>query len=212
MKLYGYWRSSAAYRVRIALNLKGIAFEQSSVHLVKDGGEQHKDDFIALNPAELVPVLKDGELILNQSMAILDYLENRYPDIALLPGEPEHRAKALAIANDVACDIHPLNNLRVLQYLSGELEVSDEQKQTWILNWIGKGFAALEARLTNSESRFCVGDSPTWADICLIPQIYNAKRFGLDMTAYPKLSEIEHNCLAIEAFKQASPEAQPDAI
>ena len=210
MKLYGYWRSSAAYRVRIALNLKQLSFENLPVHLVKNGGEQHSDSYKALNPAELVPTLVDGELSLNQSLAIIEYLDEMYPQPALLPAEPATKAKVRALALDIACDIHPLNNLRVLQYLTGPLALTEQQKQDWILHWLHTGFSALEQRLKASAGQFCFGDEPTLADICLVPQVYNAQRFALDMAAYPTINAVHQHCQQLAAFALASPEQQPD--
>ncbi len=211
MILYGYWRSSAAYRVRIALNLKGLEYEQRQVHLVRDGGEQHSEDYRRLNPAGLVPVLVDGELTLHQSLAILDHLEQRYPDVPLLPSDPAARALAFAIAADIACDVHPLQNLRVLQYLAGTLGASEEARLGWARHWIEVGFTALERRLAGSGDPFCVGQGPTWADICLVAQAYNARRYGVDLAAFPTLDEVIGRCEALDAFRRAAPENQPDA-
>ncbi|WIO75456.1 maleylacetoacetate isomerase [Porticoccaceae bacterium LTM1] len=213
MKLYGYWRSSAAYRVRIALNLKGVEYEQESVHLVKDGGEQFSDSYTAMNPAQLVPTLVDGELTLNQSMAILDYIENKFSQHPLLPADIAERAQVLALANDIACDIHPLNNLRILKYLTGELGATEEQKTEWYHHWLHKGFGPLEAQAKKygSTGKFLFGDQLTLADVVLIPQIYNALRFKLDMSNYPLLSSIWEHCNSLDAFKNALPENQPDA-
>jgi len=211
IRLYGYWRSSAAYRVRIALNLKGIDYEQVPVHLARDGGEQHTAGFTSINPAGLVPVLVDGDLTLHQSLAILDYLEHRFPEVPLLPGDLEPRAQAVAIAQDIACDIHPLDNLRVLIYLKNELGADAQQAQQWYAHWIELGFAALEKRLDTLPGAFCVGDRPTWADPCLVPQIYNARRFDVPLDAYPKLTAVVDRCSKLDAFRQAAPEQQPDA-
>ena len=211
MKLYGYWRSSAAYRVRIALNLKQLSFENLPVHLVKNGGEQHSDSYKALNPAQLVPTLVDGELSLNQSLAIIDYLEDTYPEPALLPEDAAAKARVRALALDIACDIHPLNNLRVLQYLTGPLALTEQQKLEWISHWLSSGFTALEQRLAQSAGQFCFGDTVTLADICLIPQVYNAQRFALDLTPYPHIKTVHHNCMQLAAFALAAPEQQPDA-
>ncbi|WP_456239050.1 maleylacetoacetate isomerase [Rheinheimera lutimaris] len=211
MKLYGYWRSSAAYRVRIALNLKQLSFENLPVHLIKNGGEQHSISYKALNPAELVPTFTDGDISLNQSLAIIEYLEEMYPEPALLPQDPAAKAKVRALALDIACDIHPLNNLRVLQYLSGTLALTDEAKTAWIQHWLHTGFNALEQRLRRSAGQYCFADTLTLADICLVPQVYNAQRFALDMTAYPIISAIHHHCQQLAAFALAAPEQQPDA-
>lgn len=211
MKLYGYWRSSAAYRVRIALNLKQLSFENLPVHLVKNGGEQHSNSYKALNPAELVPTLVDGELSLNQSLAIIEYLDEIYPEPALLPQDPAAKATIRALALDIACDIHPLNNLRVLQYLTGPLALTEQQKQDWIIHWLHTGFTALEQRLGRTAGQFCYGDGVTLADLCLVPQVYNAQRFSLDMTLYPVISAVHHHCQQLAAFALAAPEQQPDA-
>ncbi len=211
MKLYGYWRSSAAYRVRIALNLKQLSFDNLPVHLVKNGGEQHSDSYKALNPAELVPTLVDGDLSLNQSLAIIEYLDEMYPVSALLPEDAAAKAKVRALALDIACDIHPLNNLRVLQYLTGPLALTEQQKQAWITHWLNTGFTALEQRLALCAGQYCFGDSVTLADICLVPQVYNAQRFALDLTPYPHIRAVYHNCMQLAAFALAAPEQQPDA-
>lgn len=211
MKLFGYWRSSAAYRVRIALNLKKIDCELISIHLVKDGGQQHSQSYKELNPNELVPTLVDGELSLNQSMAILDYLEQKYPEVALLPKGLEDNVKAKALAYDIACDIHPLNNLRVLSYLSNELKQEDTIKKQWYQHWVVVGFKALEASLTKTKGLFCYGDEISWADICLIPQVYNAERFNVDMDQFPNIMEVTNRCRAMPEFWAAAPEQQDDA-
>ncbi|QSX36002.1 maleylacetoacetate isomerase [Shewanella sedimentimangrovi] len=212
MKLYGYWRSSAAYRVRIALNLKGLSCEQQSVHLVKDGGQQHQDDYVALNAQHLVPtlVLDDGTA-LTQSLAIMDYLDGLNDDNPLLPKDAVARAQVQAMALSIACDIHPLNNLRVLQYLSKDLALSDEAKNAWYHHWIHTGFAAIEQQLQQHAGRFCFGDKPTLADVCLVPQVYNAERFKVPMDRYPNIVRICANCNALPAFMDALPENQPDA-
>lgn len=212
MKLYGYWRSSAAYRVRIALNLKQLDCKHESVHLVKDGGQQHAEQYQTLNPSELVPTLVDGELILNQSMAILDYLEQKYPDTALLPNRLEDQVKAKALAFDIACDVHPLNNLRVLQYITGPLGHDDETKVAWYRHWVDVGFVSLEKKLAHTAGTYCYGDSVTWADLCLIPQVYNAERFNMDMSQYPIIQKIAAACRTLPAFEKAAPEQQFDAI
>jgi len=211
MKLYGYWRSSAAYRVRIALNLKQLGFDNLPVHLVKNGGEQHSDSYKALNPAQLVPTLVDGELSLNQSLAIIDYLDEMYPEPALLPQDPAAKAKVRALALDIACDIHPLNNLRVLQYLTGPLALTEQQKLAWITHWLNIGFIGLERRLSETAGHYCFGDTVTLADICLVPQVYNAQRFALDMTPYPTINAIYEHCQQLAAFALAAPEQQPDS-
>lgn len=209
--LYGYWRSSAAYRVRIALNLKGLSYEQRSVHLVKNGGEQHSGAFKQLNPNQLVPVLVDGKLSLNQSLAIIDYLDETYPQVLLTPTDPARRYLVKALAQDIAVDIHPLNNLRVLQYLAGTLEVSDHDKAQWYSHWVELGFEALEKRLQTTHGRYCVGDDVSLADVCLVPQVYNARRFNIELTAYPTICRVTASLSELPAFAKAVPEQQPDA-
>lgn len=211
MKLYTYFRSSAAYRVRIALNLKGLTVEQVPVHLINNGGEQHSSQYRQINPNELVPALADGNFVLSQSLSILEYLEESFPEIALLPQNLQQRALIRAFSLNIACDMHPLNNLRVLQYLSNTLQVSDEQKNQWYKNWIITGFRSLETQLEDSNGKFCFGDQPTFADCCLIPQIYNALRFNIELLAYPKIQSIYNHCNTLQAFQKAAPEMQPDA-
>jgi maleylacetoacetate isomerase len=211
LKLYGYWRSTAAYRVRIALNLKQVAYENIAVHLVKEGGEQHQPEYRSLNPQGLVPLLVDGSLKLNQSMAILEYLEEKYPSPALLPSDRNERAQVRALCHTIACDIHPLNNLRVLQYLGGTLGVDEQARNDWYHHWIRQGFDAIEAQLTKSAGQYCFGDQLTLADLVLVPQVYNANRFAVDLTPYPTIRAINERCLAVRAFVDAAPESQPDA-
>lgn len=209
--LYGYWRSSAAYRVRIALNLKGLDYQQRSIHLIKNGGEQHSTDFKRLNPNQLVPVLIDGEMRLNQSLAIIDYLDETYPEVLLTPTDRALRYQVKAMAHDIAIDVHPLNNLRVLQYLSQTLNVTDEEKSSWYAHWIMKGFDALEQRLKLTRGRYCVGDDVSLVDVCLVPQVYNAKRFKVDLSAYPNITQVTASLNKLAAFEQAAPESQSDA-
>lgn len=215
LTLYSYWRSSAAYRVRIALNLKGLAYRQVPVHLLKDGGEQHGEAYKALNPQSLVPLLIDAEnggVRIAQSLAILEYLDEIFPLPALLPGDPAERAQVRALALHVACDIHPLNNLRVLQYLGAELGVSEAQKQGWYRHWVALGLAAVERGLVDQDvETFSLGARPGYLEACLIPQVYNARRFDCDLDAYPRILALSARCEALEAFRQAMPEAQPDA-
>lgn len=211
MEFYSYWRSSAAYRVRIALAIKNLPVDLHYVHLLKEGGQQRLPAYTALNPSQLVPTLVDEELTLNQSLAILEYLEIKQPQPALLPTELHLAMKVRAVTLDIACDIHPLNNLRVLQYLTGPLQLSEQQKLHWIQHWLQQGFQALEHRLIDVAGSCCFGDSVTWADVCLVPQIYNALRFGLDMSPYPTLWRVYQHCLTIPAFIAASPEQQADA-
>ncbi|SEK38975.1 maleylacetoacetate isomerase [Colwellia chukchiensis] len=211
MKLYGYWRSSAAYRVRIALHLKGLAFESIAVHLVKDGGQQHQAAYTALNPSHLVPTLVDGDLVLNQSLAIIEYLDDKYPDIALYPQNAAEKAKVKALALDIACEIHPLNNLRVQQYLVNTLPLPESAKLTWSHHWMQQGFEAVEQQLAHSAGKYCFGDTITMADICLVPQVYNANRFKLDMTRFANIRRVVDNCNQQPAFIAALPENQDDA-
>ena len=211
--LYTYFRSSAAYRVRIALELKGLPYKAVPVHLVRGGGEQHSAAFAMLNPSELVPVLVDGEATITQSLAIIEYLDEVHPAPALLPPDAAGRARVRAIAQTIACEIHPLNNLRVLQRLEATLGASAQTKSEWYAHWVTLGFTALESMLSQSAAtgRYCHGDTPTLADCCLVPQIYNAERFGISLAAYPTLCRIGAACLELPAFQQASPQAQADA-
>lgn len=212
MKLYSYFRSSAAYRVRIALNLKGLDYDVVPVHLIKNGGEQHSAAYIKLNPTELVPTLLALDVPLSQSLAILEYLEEEYPEPALLPKDTILRAQVRGFAQHIACDIHPVNNLRILQYLVNDLQLSEEQKLDWYAHWIHKGFTALEADLSTRESKFAFGETPTIADCCLVPQVYNAQRFNLDLSPYPRLLAVNNQCLQLDAFQKAAPEQQVDAV
>lgn len=213
LRLYSYWRSSAAYRVRIGLNLKGLAYQTVPVHLVRDGGEQHAEEFRALNPQELVPVLMHGDRAMRQSLAILEYLDETWPESPLLPAASRNRQRVRAIAQAVACEIHPLNNLRVLQYFGDVWNVPTAERDGWVRHWIGTGFQAIEAMLAGhpSTGRFCEGDRPGMADCCLVPQVYNARRFGVEMGAFPTIEKIEQVCLELPAFQDAHPDAQPDA-
>lgn len=217
MKLYGYFRSSASYRVRIALNLKGLDYEQVSVHLVKSGGVQFSEAFRMVNPDALVPALVDEsegrECVLTQSLAIIEYLEEVFPGPALLPEQAALRAQVRALAQSIACEIHPLNNLRVLKYLTGTLGVSEEQKTAWYRHWCESGLAIIESRLDNADTtgRYCFGDTPGLADCCLIPQVANAQRFNCDLSAMPTILRINQACLEHPAFIKAMPANQPDA-
>ncbi len=213
LKLYSYWRSSAAYRVRIALNLKRLAHEIAPVHLLRDGGEQRKDDYRALNPQGLVPVLMHGQRVLRQSLAIIEYLDETWPDPPLLPAAARDRARVRALAQVVACEIHPLNNLRVLQFLEHEWSVPLPERELWIRHWVGEGLTALEALLADhpSTGEYCDGDQPGLADCCLVPQVFNAQRFGVDLAPYPTVHRINETCLALPEFAAAHPENQPDA-
>jgi len=213
LRLFSYWRSSAAYRVRIGLNLKQLRYEVVPVHLVRDGGEQHSEAYRETNPQELVPVLQHGHRTLRQSLAILEYLDDMWPEPALLPSEARDRERVRALALLVACDIHPLNNLRVLQFLDTQWGVPQPEREEWARHWMAIGFEALEKLLADhlSTGTFCHGEVPTVADCCLVPQVYNARRFGLDMSPYPTIVRIEQACLALPAFDAARPENQPDA-
>ncbi len=208
MKLYSYFRSSAAYRVRIALNLKQLDYVIQPVHLLKN--EQQQESYIALNPSQLVPSLIDQDQSFIQSLNILEYLEERYPSLPLLPTDLVERAKVRAFSQTIACDIHPLDNLRVLKYLKHELAVNDEQKSQWYQHWIIEGFKSLEMQLKDSNGQFCFGTQATFADCCLIPQVYNAKRFNVDLSDFPKIQSIDQHCLSLPAFLRAIPEQQPD--
>lgn len=213
MKLYSYWRSTAAYRVRIALNLKGLEYETVSVNLVKEGGEHRKDDYARVNPQRLVPALVDRSATIGQSAAILEYLEEKYPNPALLPGDIQARAFARQIAQIITCDIHPLNNIGVLLYLSNEIGISEEAKSHWYHHWVKRGFDAMERLLTDRgwKGPYCLGNSVTLADICVVPQMYNAHRFQVPVDDYPTLCSIEQACLKLEPFIRALPDNQPDA-
>ncbi|MFM2008769.1 MAG: maleylacetoacetate isomerase [Pseudomonadota bacterium] len=213
MKLHSYFRSSASYRVRIALNLKGLPYELVPVHLLKNGGEQHTENFRTLNPDALVPVLENDGVALTQSLAIIEYLEETYPTPALLSNKTLDRAWQRSLALMIACDIHPINNLRILQYLTNVLGVSEEDKNTWYRHWCEQGLASVEKMLSedNRVGRFCYGDAPSLADCFLIPQIANAKRLQCDLTAMPTLLRINDACLQLEHFIHASPAQQPDA-
>jgi len=213
MRLYTFFRSSAAYRVRIALNLKGLAYEALPVHLSRGGGEQFAPAYRKLNPQSLVPVLQDGEHALTQSLAIIEYLEETHPQPRLMPKTPVERARVRALALAVACEVHPLNNTRVLNYLSGPMGLGDDAKRTWYHHWIALGLGALEARLAaeRETGSFCHGDAPGLADCCLVPQLANARRFKCDVSPYPTLLRIEKNCQALDAFRHAAPDQQPDA-
>ncbi|MBA6396824.1 maleylacetoacetate isomerase [Colwellia sp. BRX10-4] len=216
MKLFGYWRSSAAYRVRIALHLKNIDCESVPVHLVNNGGEQHSAAYIALNPTHLVPTLIDetveGDLVLNQSMAILDYLDNKYPQPQLYPVSIYAKAQVQALALDIACEVHPVTNLRVQQYLVNTLGAEDGDKLAWSHHWMSIGFAAFEEKLQKVSGKYCYGDYVTIADLCLVPQVYNANRFKVDMSAFPLINAIFERCNQLPAFIKALPENQDDAI
>jgi maleylacetoacetate isomerase len=203
--LYSYWRSSAAFRVRIALNLKGLHYETRAIHLLREGGEQH--------PQELLPTLLDGERVLTQSMAILEYLDETRPQPPLLPGDAAGRARVRALAQVVGCDIHPIGNLRVLQWIDSQFNADDEQKSVWMRHWVSSGLHALETMLASSKDtgRYCHGDTPGLADACLVPQVYNARRWKVPLGDYPTILRIDATCATLDAFHHAMPEQQPDA-
>lgn len=210
MKLYSYFRSSAAYRVRIALALKGLPHTQEAVSLI--GGGHKQPVYAALNPQQLVPALADQNGVFTQSLAIIEYLDETFSEPPLLPADAAGRARVRAIAQLIACDTHPLNNLRVLQYLQQHFGAGEAEKNAWYAHWIHENFAALEILLQQPQSgRFCHGGTPTLADCCLVPQVYNARRFKVDLSPYPNIVRIDAECAALPAFKTALPENQPDA-
>lgn len=211
LQLYSYWRSSSAYRVRIALNLKGLRYVQKHVNL--RNGDQHDASYKAINPQGMVPTLVDGSRVLTQSTAIIEYLEETRPEPALLPSETQNRARTRSLASIVTCEIQPLNNLRVLQYLKQELGCDQDQMQRWYHRWLAEGFEAfVQARSKWSfEGPYSAGATPTVADVVLIPQVYNAERFDFDLSAYPDIQRIAAQCLRLEAFQAAAPERQSDA-
>ena len=213
IKLYTYFRSSAAYRVRIALNLKGLSWEAAPVHLVRDGGQQNQPAYRSKSPLGTVPALETESGVLTQSLAIIEYLDERYPAPALLPASAEGRARVRAIALTSACDIHPVNNLRVLNYLGREFGATQEQKDAWYRHWVNDGLLAIEKLLAGDPrtGTFCHGEAPGLADCCLVPQVFNAHRFGVDLAPYPLIAGIEKHCLTLPAFADAAPAAQPDA-
>jgi maleylacetoacetate isomerase len=215
LKLYSYFRSSAAYRVRIALALKGLAYGTIPVHLLKDGGQHNGSAYLGANPQGLVPALQvaEGGPVLAQSLAIMEYLDEVHPAPALLPADALGRARVRGLAHMVACEIHPLNNLRVLNYLTQELGVSGAQKDAWYAHWVALGLRAVEDVLARSgdTGRFCHGDAPGLADCCLVPQVFNARRFNCALDAYPTIARIVDACEQLPAFRQAAPDMQPDA-
>ncbi len=213
MKLYTYFRSSAAYRVRIALHLKGLAFESVPVHLLRDGGQQHAADYAALNPNETVPSLDDNGQIVTQSLAIIEYLDETHPSPPLLLGTAADRARMRAIAQVIVSDTHPINNLRVLQHLTRSFGLSEAQKNAWYCHWVERGLQTVEKMLASDPrtSRFCHGDTPTLADCCLVPQVFNARRFGCSLEGLPTVLRISATCEELEAFQRAAPQNQPDA-
>ncbi|MGH8230184.1 MAG: maleylacetoacetate isomerase [Steroidobacteraceae bacterium] len=213
MNLYHYFRSSASFRVRIALNYKGLPYQSMPVHLLRDGGEQHGAEFRRRNPAQLVPVLEHGGQTITQSMAIIEYLDEIQRQPPLLPAEPAARAQVRSLALAIACDIHPLNNLRVLRYLKDPLAIDDAGRDQLARHWIALGFAAFEDTLASSGrgGRCCYGDTPTLADCYLIPQVFNAKRVNCPLEPYPQIMRVFEYCMQLDAFARAAPSAQPDA-
>jgi maleylpyruvate isomerase len=213
MKLYTYFRSSAAYRVRIALNLKGLAYDAVPVHLLRGGGEQLREEYIKMNPSGLVPTFQNDYITLTQSMAILEYLEDEYPQVPLLPKDAAGRARVRELAQIIACDIHPVNNLRVLRYLVNDLGLSEEVKTQWYRHWLVGGLEVLEKHIARDPSAgpLCHGYLPTIADCCLVPQVFNAQRHGIDISAYPNIARVNAACVDMPAFVAAHPSNQPDA-
>ena len=209
MQLYNYFRSSASYRVRIALALKGLDYDYIPVHLVK---REHLDDaYTAVSASRLVPTLQDGDALLSQSLAIIEYLEETHPQPPLLPADPLGRARVRAIAQDIACEIHPLNNLRVLRYLTHDLKLSEDDKNRWYRHWVETGLESVERQLAAQPARFCHGDTPTLADLTLVPQIFNAQRFNCRTDHVPQVMRVFDACMQLEAFSQTQPSACPDA-
>jgi maleylacetoacetate isomerase len=213
MKLHTYYRSSAAFRVRIALALKGLSYEAVPVHLLRNGGEQHRADYREKSPLGNVPVLEDGGAALTQSIAIIEYLEETHPHPPLMPATPLARARVRAIALSIACDIHPLNNLRVLNYLRDKVSLDETARNAWYRHWVEQGLAGVERLLADSPETgtFCHGDTPGLADCCLVPQVFNARRFECDLSAMPTIRRISTACEALEPFIRAMPANQPDA-
>ncbi|MCK6420207.1 MAG: maleylacetoacetate isomerase [Aquabacterium sp.] len=209
MKLYNYFRSSASYRVRIALALKGLSYEYLPVHLVRN--EQFNESYAAVSASRLVPLLVDGDAMLTQSLAIIEYLEETHPQPPLLPSDPLGRARVRALALDIACEIHPLNNLRVLRYLTGALKVAEDDKNRWYRHWVETGLESVERQLTRAPAPFCHGDAPGLADCVLVPQIFNAQRFDCRLDHVPQVMRVFERCMALEAFSATQPSACPDA-
>jgi len=213
LRLHGYWRSSASYRVRIALACKDLDFEYVPVHLVRAGGEQYSPEYRNLNPQSRVPALESPDGILTQSMAIMEWLEEVYPDPALLPRSPGARARVRALAQIMVADVQPLQNVSVTRFLQGTMNVGDAALQTWLREWVGRGLRAFEEMLAQAPGGdFCVGDTPTLADVCLVPQCYSARRLGVDPAVHPRIARIERACAELPAFQRAAPDRQPDAV
>lgn len=215
LHLHGYWRSSASYRVRIAMNIKQLDYNYVPVHLAKDGGQQYGEEYTSLNPSQLVPTFidDDEDVFLNQSLAIIEYLDEKYEQpIKLLPSHTLDRARVRALAQDIACDIQPVANLRVLNHLTDTFDAPVEARNKWCKHWIEKGFEAIEKRLTNTAADYCFGFDVTMADVVMVPQVYNALRFDVDLTRYPNIKRVAENCNELEAFVKALPENQSDAV
>ena len=210
MELYNYFRSSASYRVRIALALKGLAYDYKPVHLQRN--EQLGESYAAVSASRLVPLLKDGDTFLTQSLAIIEYLDETHPEPPLLPADPVGRARVRALALDIACEIHPLNNLRVLRYLVGPMKVAVEDKDRWYHHWVETGLEAVERQLVAQPARFCHGDAPTLADCTLVPQIHNAQRMNCRLDHVPQVMRVFDACMALDAFAKTQPSACPDAV
>lgn len=208
VKLYDYYRSSASFRVRLALNIKKVDYDVIPVHLLNNGGEHNKDEYIKLNPQALVPTLMTNEGIITQSIAIIEWLNEKYPNPPLLPAQPYERALVRSFALTITSDIHPLNNLRVLKYLTQNLKITDAQKGDWYRHWVTKGLVALENQLNmyGRAGKFCFGDMPSLADLCLVPQIFNARRFNCDLSHCPEILRIDNNCQELEAVQNAWPD------
>jgi maleylpyruvate isomerase len=213
LKLHGYWRSSAAYRLRIALNLKGLAYEHVSVNIAPVASEQKNPEFTAINPQQRVPVLETEDGMMVQSMAVLEWLEERYPETPILPGGLAERQQARALGDLIACDVHPLNNLSVLTVLRETFGADKQAISRWYADWILRGFAAFEEMIADrADGAFLFGAQPSIAEICLVPQVYNARRFDVDLSAFPKLVALDAACLVLDAFDKAAPHNQPDAV
>lgn len=210
MELYNFFRSSASYRVRIALALKGLSYDYKAVHL--PAGEQLKDAYASVSASRLVPLLRDGDQVLSQSLAIIEYLEETHPEPPLLPSDAAGRARVRALALDIACEIHPLNNLRVLRYLTHSLGVSEDDKNRWYRHWVETGLDVVERQLAALPSRFCHGDAPGLADCVLVPQIFNARRFDCRLDHVPNVMRVFEACMALDAFASTQPERCPDAV
>ena len=210
MELYNYFRSSASYRVRIALALKGLSYDYRAVHLPKN--EQTAESYASVSASRLVPLLKDGEHAVTQSLAIIEYLDETHPEPPLLPKDPLGRARVRSLALDIACEIHPLNNLRVLRYLVHSLKLTEEDKDRWYRHWVETGLEVVERQLAAQPARFCHGDAPTLADCTLVPQIFNARRFDCRLDHVPQVMRVFDACMALPAFEQTRPEACPDAV